>query len=109
MSGLLVITAKGEGAGFKCAGFDTVEANEKDDMARTLLDVQEQGRYGLVIVEERLLNKVPDNVIRRLRKRGTPIIMHINIPGKWEEKEFGESPVVRLIRKAIGYQIKIKR
>ena len=109
MRSFLVITETGASAGFKCAGFDCMEAEADGDIGALLTELQGGGRYGLIAVEERLLSRVPENVMRRLRKRGLPIIIHINMPLKWAEMEFGESPVVRLIRRAIGYQIKIKR
>ncbi|HLC18022.1 MAG TPA: V-type ATP synthase subunit F [Thermodesulfobacteriota bacterium] len=109
MAGFLVITAPGKSAGFMSAGFDSMEVDAKEDMSSLLADIQAEGRYGLVAVEERFLNKVSENVMKRIKKKGLPIIMHINVPERWEEKWTGESPVVRLIRKAIGYQIKIKR
>lgn len=109
MSGFLVITEPEDSAGFRCAGFDCIEVKEGDGVSELLLTIMNEGKYGLVAIDQRLLDKVPENVMRRIKKRGQPIVMHINIPRKWEEKEFGESPIVRLIRSAIGYQIKIKK
>ena len=109
MAGFLVITDKGASLGFRCAGFDTLEVSGEEDISQLLLNLQNDGRWGLIAVEERLLDRVSEYAMRRIRKRGLPVILHINIPQRWEERGFGESPVVRLIRKAIGYQIKIKR
>ena len=109
MRDFLVITEPGASTGFKCAGFDCMEAGADGDIGALLARLQAEGRYGLIAIEERLLSTVPENVMRRLRKRGEPVIVHINMPVKWGETESGESPVVRLIRRAIGYQIKIKR
>lgn len=106
---LLVITRKGDSLGFRTAGLKCREAGAGEDIPALLLDLQAGGRFGLVAIEEELLNKVPDNVMRRIKKKGLPIIIPINIPGKWGVVEYGESPIVRLIRRAIGYQIKIKR
>lgn len=109
MSGMLFITRPGASVGFKCAGVDAVEAERGGEVSTLLQSIQDEGRYGLVVVDEPLLEGVGELVLKRIRKKGLPIIMHINIPEKWEEGPPGESPVVRLIRKAIGYQIKIKR
>jgi vacuolar-type H+-ATPase subunit F/Vma7 len=109
MSGLLVITRPGASVGFRCAGIDSMEAPETGDISELLLSIQDEGKYGLVVVDEPLIEGVKEIVMKRMRKKGLPIIVDINIPDKWEEMEVGESPVVRLIRKAIGYQIKIKR
>jgi len=109
MSGFLVITGQGGSLGFRCAGLDCVEVADALSISSTLVAIQDEGKYGLVAVEEKLLEKVSEAVMRRVKKKGLPIIIPINIPKKWGEMEYGESPVVKLIRKAIGYQIKIKR
>ncbi|GMR04601.1 MAG: hypothetical protein BMS9Abin23_0501 [Thermodesulfobacteriota bacterium] len=109
LRGFLVITGAGGSLGFRAAGFDTLEVADDEDMGRLLLTLQAQGCFGLIAVEERFFFRITDRVMKRINKSGLPIIIHINIPSKWEEREVGESPVVRLIRKAIGYQIKIKK
>ncbi len=109
MSEFLIITAPGASLGFRCAGVECFEAGDGVDVPSFLFKLQAEGRYGLVAVEEKILKRVSDNEMRRINKRGLPIIIPINIPEKWGEVEFGESPVVRLIRRAIGYQIKIRK
>jgi len=109
MAEFLIITGPGASLGFRCAGVECFEAGPEVDLPSFLLKLQAEGRYGLVAVEEKMLKKVPDHEMRRIQKRGLPIIIPINIPESWGEVEFGESPVVRLIRRAIGYQIKIKK
>lgn len=109
MAEILVITGPGESLGFKTAGIETLEAAVDADLGALLLGLQASGKYGLVAMEERLLEKVPGNAMKRLRKKGLPVIIPINLPQAWGEAEPGESPVVRLIRRAIGYQIKLKR
>ncbi|HEY4706504.1 MAG TPA: V-type ATP synthase subunit F [Thermodesulfobacteriota bacterium] len=109
MAEFLVITGPGASLGFRCAGVETLEVEESSDISGLLLGIQSDGKYGLVAMEENLLEKVSELTMKRLRKKGLPIIIPINLPKKWGEAEAGESPIVRLIRRAIGYQIKIKR
>ena len=109
MADFIIITGKGGSLGFRCAGLETMEIDEDADVSGILLGIQAEGRYGLVAMEERFLHKVSANVMKRLRKKGLPIVIPVNIPRKWDEAGPGESPVARLIRRAIGYQIKLKR
>ena len=109
MAGFLVITGEGESLGFRCAGIECLEAAAGADISALLFKLQSGGRYGLVAVDEKLLERVPEHEMRRLERKGLPIIMPVNIPSQWGTVEYGESPVVRLIRRAIGYQIKIKK
>lgn len=109
MAGFVVITGKGGSLGFRCAGVESVEAEGPGDVMRILQERQGSGSCGLAAVDGRLLDLVPEAAIRRLRKKGLPIIIPITIPTSWTETGPEESAAVRLIRKAIGYQIKIKR
>ncbi len=109
MAGYLVITDGDTAPGFRLAGLDCIEVDDDTDMAALLSSIVDEGRYGLVCIEERFLNRVPENVMRRIQKKGFPVIVPVDIPGVWGEREPGESPIARLIRRAIGYQIKIKR
>jgi V/A-type H+-transporting ATPase subunit F len=109
MAGFIVVTSEGASLGFQCAGVETMEVAEDDDVTSTLQSLQTEGDYGIVILEEHLMERISEAVMRRIRKKGLPIIVPVAIPRQWEEREDVESPVMRLIRKAIGYQIKIKR
>lgn len=109
MADFLIITGPLTSLGFRCAGVECIEAGGEADIGALLFKLQAEGRYGLVAVEEKILKRVSEPEMRRIHKRGLPIIIPINIPEKWGEVEFGESPVVRLIRRAIGYQIKIRK
>lgn len=109
MAEFLIITEPGASLGFRCAGIECREVEEAEDVSGLLFKIQSEGRFGLVAVDENLLKRVSEHVMRRIHKKGLPIIIPVNIPRKWGEVEFGESPVVRLIRRAIGYQIKIKK
>jgi len=109
MSELLVITAPGDSLGFRCAGLECREARPADDISSMLIALQAEGRYGLVVIEDSLYRRVPESVAKRLGKKALPIILPVVVPKKWGVVEGEESPVVRLIRRAIGYQIKLKR
>lgn len=109
MAGFVVITGLGGSLGFRCAGVECVEAQGAQDVTRILQERQASGNCGLAAVDGSLLDTVPEAVIKRLRKKGLPIIIPIAIPASWTETGPEESAAVRLIRKAIGYQIKIKR
>lgn len=109
MSEFLVITRSGASLGFQTAGVETLEVDEGADISALLLDLQDEAKYGLIAIEEELLDKASEHAKKRLRKKGLPVIMPLNLPLRWGEPEPGESPVERLIRRAIGYQIKLKR
>lgn len=109
MSGLLIITGEDDSLGFRLGGFECRELSEGDDVCALLEDIVEGGKYGLVCIEERFYERLSKELMRRIKKKGLPVLMPINIPQAWQEAAPGESTVARLIRKAIGYQIKIRK
>lgn len=109
MSKLLVITYPDTSLGFKLAGVEVEEVKEDEDITDILNDILKTGDYGLLVVEEKFLAKVDEGVLKRIRKTGIPVIVPIDTPKSWQTESEMESYIARLIRRAIGYQVKIKR
>ena len=114
MAGFVVIATRDIAAGFRLGGFDCIELERSapDLSARvtTLLeDIEKEGRYGIVCIEEALYDELPEDVSKLLKKKGLPVVVPITVPEAWGEVEPGESPIVRLIRRAIGYHIKLRK
>ncbi|MEE9613590.1 MAG: V-type ATP synthase subunit F [Thermodesulfobacteriota bacterium] len=108
MTGLIIITRPGVSLGFRLGGFECRE-ERGEDVSAVLEEVEREGRYGLVIMDEELKARVSKPLMRRINRKGLPVVVPVYIPEAWEERGEAESPAVRLIRRAIGYQIKIKR
>ena len=109
MAKLMVITGPGAALGFRLGGFEVSEMADDGEIDSLIEEISAEGGYGLLCVEERFHKKISDRVMRRVRKKGLPVVLGIEIPEKWEETEAGESHIARLIRRAIGYQVKIKK
>ena len=109
MSKLLVITYPDTVPGFSLAGVEVKGVKEGDNITPLLEGIITNGEYGLLAIEERLLSDVPEEVLKKIRKTGVPVIVPIDTPRSWYSEAEMESYVARLIRRAIGYQVKIKR
>ncbi len=109
MAELLLITGPRASDGFKLGGFEVKELDEGSDVDEVMEEVASADKYGLVCMEERFFEKISERVIKRIRKKGLPVILSMEIPEKWGETSGGESHIARLIRRAIGYQINIKK
>jgi vacuolar-type H+-ATPase subunit F/Vma7 len=105
----LIIAGPDAAPGFRLGGFDCIEVEEGEDISSIIEGIEKEGRYGLVCIEERFLRGVSGDIMRSIKKRGLPVIVPISIPGAWTEGEPEESPIARLIRRAIGYHIKLKK
>lgn len=109
MSKLLVITYPDASLGFKLAGVEVKEVEDGGDITALLNDIIKTGDYGLLVIEEKFLAKVDEGILKRIRKTGIPVIVPIDAPKSWQTAAEMESYIARLIRRAIGYQVKIKR
>jgi vacuolar-type H+-ATPase subunit F/Vma7 len=106
---LVVIVGKDVSPGFRLGGFDCIELEEGEDVSSLIEGIHKEGRYGLVCIEERFLEDVSRDIMRRIKKSGLPVIVPVNIPEAWGEGGPEEAPFARLIRRAIGYHIKLKK
>lgn len=106
MPELIIITEHGRSTGFRLAGFETMEVSRDEDPSVLLEELEETL---LLCVDAETLSRVSQPTLKRIKKKGLPIIIPLDIPAKWNEQREAESPIVRMLRRAIGYQIKIKK
>ncbi len=101
-----VAVRPGDGLGFRLAGVAVEEVPRGGEMAafRRLLS---DPRAGVLAVEEELLQAAPERLLRRARERGLPVILPFALPRRIGEEGRGRAYVAALIRRAIGYGVKL--
>ncbi len=102
---LSIITDPESATGFRLAG---VEVREADTSAEALQHLRQLVTldYGLVAVNEDLLQGTADERSRLLRGRDLPII--VPFPAPKAEIESGETYVARLVKEHIGFYVKLR-
>jgi V/A-type H+-transporting ATPase subunit F len=103
---LAVAVRPGDGLGFRLAGA-TVEEVERGAEAAAFRRILADPRLGVVAVEEELLRAVPARLVRRAQARGLPVVLPFALPRRWGEADRGRAYVAALIRRAVGYAVKI--
>lgn len=104
--GLTVAVRPGDGLGFRLAGAAVVEVARGDELPafrRLLADPH----TGVLVVEEELLRAAPERLVRRARERGLPVILPFALPRRWGDEGRGRDYVAALIRRAVGYAVKL--
>lgn len=109
MAAVLVIVGRESAVGFRLGGFECKEVGEQDDMTAVIEAVVAEHKYGFICMEERYFKRVSEGVLRRINRKAVPVIMPIEIPLSWEVGAPEEPHIARLIRRAVGYRIKIRR
>lgn len=109
MSRVLAILSEDLGTGFALAGIEVRKTEDPGGARDALRAAMAGGAYGLIVVEEELLQTLSQESRDQINAAAVPLV--IAIPGEllWRE---GAAPaddyVARLIRRAVGYQLDIK-
>jgi len=102
---MVVITDPETATGFRLAGVEVREAASPQaalEQLRSLLPLD----YGLVAVNEDLLQGTDDERSRMLRGRELPII--VPFPASRTQLESGEAYIARLVKEHIGFYVKLR-
>ena len=107
MSKLLAVVNEDLGMGFNLAGIPTIKGENSWQRLKLAIDSHE---FGMIIVEQELLDGLDPSLRRDLLRGTKPLI--VPIPGRlaWTDVEepSRDDLVARLIRQAVGYQLNIR-
>lgn len=103
---LAVVVRPGDALGFRLAGARVEEAPPGGEAAllRALVGEPE---LAVLAVEQEVLAAAPERLLRRARERGLPVILPFALPRRWSEEGGGRAYVAALIRRAVGYGVKL--
>jgi V/A-type H+/Na+-transporting ATPase subunit F len=103
---LAVAVRPGDALGFRLAGA-TVEEVAAGGEAQAFRRLLADPAVGVLAVEEELLAAVPARVLGRAKERGIPVILPFALPRRIGEEGRGRAYVAALIRRAVGYAVKL--
>jgi V/A-type H+-transporting ATPase subunit F len=104
MKRIVVVTPEDARDGFALAGVRQVTA-VPSLVPELLRSISNEAETGVVIVDERLVDAEVQAALRRLEARWPGLSIVLPAPGKGLRAE--EDYVLRLIRRAIGYQVRL--
>jgi V/A-type H+-transporting ATPase subunit F len=106
---LVVLTDSDTADGFRLAGVD-VEIIDSPEMTRTrLASLLDDDATGIIAVNERLMTAVDERIQRKIDSIYRPIVVSLPIREKLEIGEDHRAYLSRLIRRAIGFDITLRR
>lgn len=95
--------------GFRLAGVEAVAARDAEEAERLLRECLAEGRASLILVKQSFLEGFSEITRRRVERLSVPLVIPIPLPDAWSREEPAQDYVLSLIRRAIGYQMKITR
>ncbi len=103
---LEIAVRPGEGLGFRLAGVATHEVAPGEEPAR-LRELLGDPAIGVLAVETEVLRFVPEHLLARAAARGLPVVLPFALPRRYGEAGRGREYVAALIRRAVGYHVKL--
>jgi V/A-type H+/Na+-transporting ATPase subunit F len=103
---LVVVVRPGDALGFRLAGA-TVEEVGQGEEAAALRRLSSATDAGVLAIEEEVLAAAGARPLRRARERGLPVVLPFALPRRWGEEGRGRAYVAALIRRAVGYGVKL--
>ena len=95
-------------AGFRLSGIATDAVDDAEAAASRLGALADDPGLGILLVEERLFSAIPDVTRRAIERRPVPIIVPVPTPNWGEAAVNAEEMILELLRRAIGYRVKLK-
>lgn len=105
MKRVLTITDQDARYGFGLAGIHQYAA-DADELEGTLLKAVNDPESGLVIVDERLISGIDEERLREIERAWTGVVVVLPAPGAGAAE--AEDYATRLIRRAVGYHVRIR-
>jgi V/A-type H+-transporting ATPase subunit F len=104
-----VIADADSAVGFRLAGVDAAAVAGPQEAERLLREWIDEGTCSLIIVAQRFLEAFSETTRRRIERLSLPIVIPVPLAPAWQKEEQSQEYVLALIRRAIGYQMRITR
>ena len=102
----VVVTDPDSAPGFRLAGVDVLEASSLDEAKKIIHNLLYKDDTGIVAISEDFMAALDEKLLERIAKTYRPIIIPIPSRIKGIERT---SYIERLLQRAIGYNIVIRR
>lgn len=106
---LIVLTDAETADGFRLAGVDVSVADSPSMARRMLASLIDDDESGIIAVNERLMAEIDGRLQQKIDSIYRPIVVSLPIREKLEMGEDHRAYLSRLIRRAIGFDITLRR
>ena len=106
---LIVLTDEDTADGFRLAGVDVEVAETPEAASRRLNTLLDEEESGIIAVNERMMAAVDERTQHKIDSIYRPIVISLPIKERLEMGEDHRAYLSRLIRRAIGFDITLRR
>ncbi len=109
MGHIIVLTDEETALGFRLAGIDGRAAASAEEAARNAAELLRDPDARLVLVDEDLFHLLPEAMQRTLDASRSPVFLAVPAARARKAPVTPAEHVARLMRRVIGYQLRIRR
>ncbi len=109
MGHIVALTDEETALGFRLAGVDGRAAGTAEDLARQAREIMDDPEARLVLVDEGLFRLLPEGTQKTLEASRSPVFVAVPSARVRAASVTPAEHVARLMRRVIGYQIRIRR
>lgn len=106
---LIVLTDSDNADGFRLAGVDVVVVDNHDQVRERLNRLLDDESAGIIAVNEKMMAAIDNRTQRRIDSIYRPLVISLPIREQLEIGEDHKAYLARLIRRAIGFDITLRR
>ncbi len=106
---LLVLTDADSADGFRLAGVDVLVVETPEEARKNLASLIDTDSSGIIAVNERMMSGIDERLRKKIDSIYRPIVVSLPIREKLELGEDHRAYLSRLIRRAIGFDITLRR
>lgn len=106
---LIVLTDTDTADGFRLAGVDVQVADSNEQARQTLNSLIDDDACGIIAVNEKMMAAIDERTQKKIDSIYRPIVISLPIKEKLEMGEDHRAYLARLIRRAIGFDITLRR
>ena len=103
-----VMSPPAVGAGFALAGLAPLDVADPEEGAARLRQLLSDAATGVVLLEDRLYDALPDELRRDLGRQPLPLVVPFPGPAWLAREEAAEAYIVELLRQVIGYRVRLR-
>jgi len=107
MSNITAIVPRGQGIGFTLAGIQVREVPNIAEAHEALAVEIDDDHNGIILVDETFARDFPSKLQKQVDESIVPIVVNIPIAHKWEYSHDRDEIFEKIIRRAVGYSIKL--
>lgn len=105
----MCITDKKTADGFRLAGIGVREAESSEEARQIINEMLQEDEVGIIALDQRLFEALDERLEKQLERVYRPVVVMLPLGDSAQVNELTQQRLQRLIRRAVGFDVTLKR